>query len=94
MSFKTVQEALPAGSYYIKLGKYFLSVAPDRTITTQTTEYSWTVSAEGQFNYFKDPVTTHYLTDNGAANVLSGDATVDGQWEGGSVDAYLPPPFY
>jgi len=94
MSSKTVQGPLPEGTYYVKSGNFFLSVAPNRTITTQTTDYPWIFSVEGQFNYLKDPMTTHYLTDNGAGNVLNPQPNVDGQWADGSVDQYLPPTFY
>ncbi|PUU79274.1 11.9 kDa wall protein [Tuber borchii] len=90
MSSKIVREpatkAVADGTYHIKNGGYYLAVNPDRQIIIQQTVYAWTVFVDGEYNYFKDPKTTHYLTDNGGQNVLSPKADVDGRWGNASVD--------
>nr|O74703.1 RecName: Full=11.9 kDa wall protein; Flags: Precursor [Tuber dryophilum]AAC64194.1 TDF-1 precursor [Tuber dryophilum] len=84
MSFKT--RAVAESTYYIKSGAYYLAVTPERQIITQNTVYAWEVSIEGEYNYLKDPGTTHYLTDNGGQNLLNPRSDVDGKWGGGSED--------
>jgi len=90
-----MSSAIPAGSYHIKKGSFYLAVGPNKTLITQGEAYTWEVAiVDGHHNSIQDQQGKGYLRDDTSKNYLSIDQDKHTKWAGAwlaKYDTYLLP---